>query len=193
MLRLNPTCPRGIPVADLVHLDAGHTHHRSLTTTTAGAALTEVTAAKAPHHRTATVTEALAANTMMTGHRAIVHLLADQWKITRPLEVATMSLTAAIILLLLPILMQMAVDLPMTGRPETFLPGSQHTLEKEDMRETTIVVDATGKFTSSLFFISISLRARAVWLSFPKLPVFIRLLFHTLALLAKLALTKRDR
>jgi hypothetical protein len=116
---------------------------------TAGAVLTEVTTARALHHRMATVTEALAASTMMTGLRAIVHLLAGLWKITRPLELATMSLTAAIIPRLLPILMQMAVDLRMTGHQETFPPGSQHTLEK-DMRETTIVVDATGKFYSSL-------------------------------------------
>lgn len=143
-------------MADLVRLDVGHTHHRSLVKTmTVEAVLTEVSTAKAPDHRMATVTEALAATTMRTGLRATVHLLADQWKITRHLEVAMMSLTAAIIHLLLPILMQMAADLPMTDPQETFLPGSQHTLEK-DMRETTIVVDATGKFFillySSLFF-----------------------------------------
>lgn len=128
-------------MADLVRLDVGHTHPRSLITMTAEAALTEVTAAKVVH-RTATVTEALAVTTMMTGHRAIVRPLAGQWKITRPLEAAMMSLTAAIIHLLLPTLMSTAVDLPMTGHLETFLLGSQHTLEK-DMRETTIVVDVT--------------------------------------------------
>jgi hypothetical protein len=64
-------------VADLVHLDAGHTRRRSLITMTAEAALTEVTAVKALHHRMATATEALAVTTMMTGHRATVHLLAD--------------------------------------------------------------------------------------------------------------------
>lgn len=150
MLRLNPTCPRGIPVPDLVHRDVGHTHRRNLITMTAEVVLTEVTTAKALHHRMATVIEALAVNTMTNGLRAIVHLLAGQWKITRPLGVATMSLTAAIIPRLLPTRMQMAVDLPMTGHQENFLPGSRHTLEK-DMRETTIVVDATGKFYSSLF------------------------------------------
>lgn len=159
---------------------------------TAEALLTEVTAAKALHHRMATVTGALAVNTMMTGLRAIVHLLAGQWKITRPLEVATMSLTAAIIPRLLPILMQMAVDLPMTGHQETFPPGSQHTLEKEDMHETTIVVDATGKFHSSL--LSLSLLGSALYSStFPCCLFFMRLLFYTLALLAELALTKCDR
>lgn len=141
-------------MADLVRLDVGHTHPRSLITMTAEAVLTEVTAAKVVH-RTATVTEALAVTTMMTGHRAIVHPLAGQWKITRPLEAAMMSLTAAIIHLLLPTLMSTAVDLPMTGHQETFLLGSQHTLEK-DMRETTIVVDVTGKSSSPLFHLYLS-------------------------------------
>ncbi|GFP53718.1 pre-mRNA-splicing factor srp2 [Trichoderma asperellum] len=106
-------------------------------------------------HRTATVTEALAVTTMMTGHRAIVHPLAGQWKITRHLEAAMMSLTAAIIHHLLPTPMSTAVDLPMTGHQETFLLGSQHTLEK-DMRETTIVVDVTGKSSSPLFHLYLS-------------------------------------
>lgn len=154
MLRLNPICPRGNPVADLVRLDVGHTHPRSLITTTAEVVLTEVTTAK-PAHRMATVTEALAVTTMKTGHRAIVHPLAGQWKITRHLEPAMRSLTAAIIHHLLPTLMPTAVDLPMTGHQENFLLGSQHTLEK-DMRETTIVVDATGKFYSSLFHLYLS-------------------------------------
>jgi hypothetical protein len=74
-----------------------------------------------------------------------------------------MSHTAAITPRLLPIPMQMAVDLPMTGHQETFLPGSQHTLEK-DMRETTIVVDATGKFYSPLF-LSLSLLGPALYSS----------------------------